>query len=121
MRHVLLLPLLLAGCGTTPDQLVFGFGGLGIASLAILQRSPIDAWYSLFNNRDCSIVRLDRGQSYCRDPEPPPAPQPFCTRSLGVVDCWRDRSELPGQQAGVADGPAEFTPAQEAYRTRGWP
>ena len=63
---------------------------LGIGSIAVIQRSPFDAVYSVLTGKDCSIVRLDQGKSYCRPVEPPPEPQPYCTRSLAVADCWRD-------------------------------
>jgi hypothetical protein len=120
MRCALLL-LLLTGCGATPEQLLTGIGGAGVASVAIIHRSPFDAVYSLISGRDCSVVRLDRGQSYCRPVEPAPLPQPFCTRSLGVVDCWQDPAFLPGHPTAVGGGPDGLTAAQEADRTRSWP
>ena len=67
------------------------------------------------------MVRLDQGKSYCRPVEPPPEPPPYCTRSLGVADCWRDPASLPDHPPEMADGPRTLTPAQEADRTRGWP
>jgi hypothetical protein len=120
MRCALLL-FLLAGCGATPEQLLTGIGGAGVASVAIIHRSPFDAVYSLLSGRDCSVVRLDRGQTFCRPVEPEPQPQPFCTRSLGVVDCWRDPVSLPGHPTPVGGGPDGLTAEQEADRTRRWP
>ena len=121
MTRTFALLLLLAGCGAAPETWVAGAGGVGIASIAILQRTPFDAVYSLISGRDCSAVRLDKGQSYCRAQEPPPERPPFCTRGLGGVDCWRDPASLPGHPTEVADGPHTLTAAQEADRTRGWP
>lgn len=121
MSRFLILLLALSGCGATPEQLLTGFGGFGIASITILHRSPFDAVYSLVTDRDCSIVRLDQGKTYCRQEEPPPPKPPFCTRSLGVVDCWTRSDASLVQQRTVADGPQTLTAAQEAYRTRGWP
>jgi hypothetical protein len=112
--------LLLAGCGATPEQYLTGVAAVGIGSIAIIGRSPVDAVYSTISGRDCSIVRMEKGQSYCRWQDPPPEPPVFCTRSLGVVDCWRDPDALPGHPTPVADGPSTLTPEQEAYRTRGW-
>ncbi len=120
MRPIALL-LLLGGCGLMPDQWLMGAGAAGIGSIAIIQRTPLDAAYSLISGRDCSAVRLDKGQSYCRQEEPPPEPPPFCTRGLGAVTCWRDPTHLPGSPTPVADGPSTLTVAQEANRTRGWP
>jgi hypothetical protein len=121
MRTVLPLILLLASCGASPDWVATGAIAPQVASIAVIHRSPFDAVYSLLSGRDCSVVRLDRGESYCRPVEPAPTAQPFCTRSLGVVDCWDDPAALPGHPTGVANGPDTLTPAQEANRTRTWP
>lgn len=121
MRRCLLPLLLLTACGMTPEQGLTGAAGTMIGSIAIIHRSPFDAVYSLITGRDCSIVRLDENKSYCRPVEPPPEPPRFCTRSLGVVDCWMDPAKLPAPQQEVADGPRVLTEQQEAYRTRRWP
>jgi hypothetical protein len=118
---VLILLLALSGCGATPEQLLTGFGGAGIASIAIIHRTPFDAVYSLITGRDCSIVWLDEDKPYCRPEEPPPPPQRYCTRSLGVVDCWAQAEQPILQQRSVGDGPHTLTPEQEANRTRTWP
>lgn len=113
--------LLLIGCGATPEQLATGIGGFGAASVAVIQRSPFDAVYSVLSGRDCSVVRLDRGESYCRPQEEPPEAPRFCTRSLGVVDCWQEPSALLGHPREVADGPWVLSPEQDANRRRRWP
>jgi hypothetical protein len=115
-----LLPL--AGCGG-PDNLIAGgvAAGVTVASVATIQRTPLDAVYSWWTGRDCSAVRLDQGKTYCRPVEPPPEPPAFCTRSLGSVDCWRDPDTLPNHPHGVADGPAGLNAEQEADRVRKWP
>jgi len=120
MRYLVIL-LLLAGCGATPEQLLTGVGALGVGSIAVIGRSPFDAVYSTLTNRDCSVVRLDQGRSYCRPTEPTPEPQPFCTRSLGTADCWRDPASLTDHPTELSDGPRVLTPGQEANRNRGWP
>ena len=92
-----------------------------VASIVVLHRGILDTLISTFSGRDCSIVYLDRGQSYCRTPEPPPSPPPYCTRSLGVVDCWVNPEALVNLPPQVANGPTTLTPAQETDRTRRWP
>jgi hypothetical protein len=118
MRCALCLLLLLAGCGADPVTLTAVTVGAVAGSVAVIQRTPLDALWSLATGRDCSAVRLDAGQSYCRPTEPPPAPVPYCTRSLGVADCWADPD---GHPPALGDGPSTLTPAQEADRTRRWP
>jgi hypothetical protein len=120
MRH-LLVALLLAGCGLTPEQALTGAGSGAIGSITILQRSPFDAVYSMASGRDCSIVRLEENKTYCKPVEPPPEQQPYCTRSLGVVDCWADPAKLPNRAPQVGDIPHGLTPEQEADRVKGWP
>jgi hypothetical protein len=121
MRCLMILLLLLAGCGGTPEQLLTGAGVLAVGSIAVIGRSPLDAAYSTLTGKDCSIVRLDQGKSYCRPIEPPPEPPPYCTRTLGMADCWRDPATLPDHPRELGDGPRVLTPAQEADRTRRWP
>jgi hypothetical protein len=119
MRALPLL-LLLAACGPTPEQWATVGLGVGVGSIAVMQRTPLDAMYSIVSGRDCSIVHWDQGKSYCKPAEPPPEPPPYCSRSLGVVDCWRDPGALPDHPPEVADGPRSLTPAQEADRHKGW-
>jgi len=120
VRYLLLLLLLLAGC-VTPEQAATIGVGVTVGSIAVMQRSPLDALYSVVSGKDCSIVRMDQGKSYCRPVEPPPEAQPYCTRSLGVADCWRDPASLPDHPPDTAAGPTTLTPTQEADRTRRWP
>ncbi len=108
------------GCGVelaTPGALAIG---IGAATLPALGRTVPDVFVSVLRNQDCSLVRVEQGKSYCREPDPPPEPPMLCTRSLANVDCWSNPQALTGAVRAVADGPTKLTPAQEAYRTRGW-
>ena len=123
---LLLAPLLVApllvGCGGPWTESTGALLAANVAAIPAIHRSIFDAVFSTITGRDCSIVRLDRNETYCRPVEPPPEPPPYCTRSLGNVDCWPDPATLPQPSPpGVADGPHTLTPAQEADRTRRWP
>ena len=118
MRWILVLLAGLSGC-VSPDQWVPAGALIGVGSVAAIGRTPVDAAVSLVSGKDCSVVRVEQGKSYCREPEPPPDPPPFCTRSLARVDCWRSAEAAPSGTRGVADGPTRLTPAQEANRTKG--
>jgi hypothetical protein len=122
MKAIFLAAVLaLAGCGIS-DNLgaAIGFGTV-VGSVATIHRTPVDAIYSWWTGRDCSVVWLDEGKTYCRAVEPKPEPPVFCTRSLGTVDCWKDPDNVPGHPRGVADGPTGLTEQQEADRVRMWP
>ncbi len=115
----LLLLLLLAGCGPA----LLPWAAAEAASVMVFDRGLGDLVVSAVSGRDCSVVRLDRGESYCRPEEPPPSRLPVCTRSLGAVDCWRvaPPHAWPPHR-GVADGPGSLSEGQEANRTRRrWP
>jgi hypothetical protein len=117
-----LLLVLLTGCETvTPMVGAELVGAATVGSVAAIGRTPIDAAVSLISGKDCSVVRLDEGKKYCRPTEPKPDTPPYCTRSLGVVDCWKNPAEVPNLGPEVADGPRALTPAQEKDRTKGWP
>lgn len=93
---LLLLPLALLGCAAAkPDNLVS----------AVMQQ-------------ECSVLNLDRGLPYCRMVAAPPEPPPFCTRSRGSVDCWRQPPQASPPYRGLADTPA--MPAVER-QARPWP
>ena len=118
--RILAVLLPLAGCGGA-DVMAGAAVGVSVASVATIQRTPIDAVYSWWTGRDCSAVRLDQGRTYCRPMEPEPEPPAFCTRSLGAVNCRKDTGGLPAHLRGVADGPVGLTAEQEADRVRTWP
>ena len=112
---------LLAGCDVTAQVPAAVATASVIGTIPVFGRSPLDVIYSGLTGKDCSIVRLDEGKTYCRPVEPPPEPPRFCTRSLGTVDCWADPATVTGNTTPVADGPMSLTPQQEANRVRTWP
>jgi len=120
MRCLLLLSLgLLTGCAGWVEP-TGALAAADLASVTVFGRGILDMGVSAVSGRDCSIVRLDRGQTYCAPRDGPEKLGPYCTRSLGVVDCWADPGLLPGRQREVADGPGP-TPEQLRYRAARWP
>ena len=117
---LVVLPLL-AGCGPEAPAVVGVAAVASVASIPIFHRTPVDMAVSAASGRDCSVVNLDRGEHYCRPKEQPPEQPVFCTRSLGVPDCWENPARVPNNPREIADGPRSLTPDQESDRTGHWP
>jgi hypothetical protein len=117
----LVLLSLLGSCGPAAPVAGVGVGVLSGASIPIFHRSPIDMVLSAATRQDCSAVNLDKGERYCRSRDRAPETQEFCTRSLGIPDCWDDSSKLPNHPREIADGPRNLNKDQEADRTKRWP
>ncbi len=112
----LLSLLLLAGC-----EAVAGVAaGVETASVPVLGRGVVDAGVSAVTGKDCSVVRLDGGQSYCAPREHQPDSPPFCTQTLGSVQCWSNPEAFGVLPHGVADAP-DLTPDQKRNIAARWP
>jgi hypothetical protein len=118
-RLILILLLLPCGCGPEAPIVAGAMVILSGASLPVFHRTPVDMLVSAASGRDCSIVNLDRGDRYCRASELPPERPLFCTRSLGVPDCWENPERLTNNPREIADGPRALTAEQN--RGRRWP
>lgn len=116
----LLLLSLLSGCGISLVEPAGAFVAASAASVPVFGRSVPDVLYSGITGKDCSVVRLEQGKTYCRAADPPIAPPPVCTRSLGTIECWTNPEAFAVPLRSVADAPSP-TAEQEAYRTRRWP
>jgi len=86
----LVLLSLLAGCGPAAPVAEVGIGVVSEASIPIFNRTPVDMVVSSASGRNCSVVNLDKGERYCRPRDRAPETPEFCTRSLGIPDCWDD-------------------------------
>jgi hypothetical protein len=109
-RFLLLMMLPLAACagGDAIGPAAVVTGGFLIAT----GKTPVDIVASAVTGRECSVVRLEHWQSWCA-PTPVVQPTPYCTRSLGSVDCWT--SPPPGApRQGVADPVRPAAPAAVA-------
>jgi hypothetical protein len=121
LRLIVVLPPLLSGCGAETPVVAGAVAVVSGASIPVFHRTPVDMVVSAATGRDCSVVNLDKGERYCRPKERAPETPVFCTRSLGVPDCWEDPAKLPNHPREIADGPRSLTPEQEAERTKWWP
>ena len=115
-----LLPLLAlaAPCGGCAGAVALA--GVEAASVMVFGRDVVDVGVSAITGRDCSLVRLDREQTYCTPRERLPRPPPYCTRTLGVVECWANPDAFATLPRSVADAPA-LTAEQVRQVAARWP
>ena len=96
------------------------YAGVEASSVAVFGRGVGDIGVSAITGKDCSIVRLDRGQNYCAPKEQLPAPQPYCTQTLGTVNCWSNPEAFALPPHKLADTPP-LTPDQVKSIDARWP
>jgi hypothetical protein len=76
-------------------------------------RRPLFLPLMMVSLAGCGLAGNAGGGAASEAPPPPPA-QPFCTRSLGTVECWASTADQPQPaRPGVADGPARTVAAPE--------
>jgi hypothetical protein len=109
---------LLSGCGASVPPAASALVIADAASVTVFHRDIVDFIVSGVTGQDCSVVHLDRGRPYCRQ-DFPATPPPYCTRTIGVANCWASPQLFANPPRGLADGPWALTPQQEANRT--WP
>lgn len=91
----LAIPLLLM-VALLPGACAPGLAALDAVGATVEERPA--AWH-------CSLERLSVGDPLCARRGGAPAPQPFCTRSLGAVDCWTWPPHATPRYRGVAEAP----------------
>jgi len=94
MRSALIFAalLFLGACAYIP-----GWAGLEGVSAATTKKTFTDHLVSVSSGKNCSTVRVNRGQSYCEEDEINPRPKVFCYRTIGSVSCY-DRPDPYGRQ-----------------------
>jgi hypothetical protein len=116
MRILVLLPLLgLTGCYGAA-----AYGALEATSVATFGRGVADLGVSAITGKDCSVVRLNKGQNYCAPRERMPDAPPFCTATLGTVQCWANPEAFGVLPHQLADAPA-LNPDQIKDVNARWP
>lgn len=59
-----------------------------IMSVVSSDKTIGDHIVSWTSGKDCSSVRVQLGQYYCKEDEPKDPPKPYCYRTMGRVDCY---------------------------------
>jgi hypothetical protein len=94
------LASVLAGCD--PSLMM---SGASVVSLVATDKTLSDHAVSLATGRNCSTVRMSRGESFCA-PEPHAMAAEHCYRTLGGISCYTRPDPQASDGAFVADVPA---------------
>lgn len=93
----------LSGCSTvdslittgdkilTPSPMTTAYMAIGTGlTLNMFEKTPIDMAVSALRDEDCSVLNIEKGKAYCKDPTAKSiyfqAPV-YCYRRLGDVEC----------------------------------
>ena len=68
-------------------------------SLVTTGKAVEDHLFSAYSGKDCSAVRVNKGDTYCREDEPNPTPAVHCYQTLGDITCY----DRPDPQRGETD------------------
>lgn len=85
---ILVAALFPGGCGAA----------IGAGAIAATGKNPVDHLYSLASGKDCSLVRKQRGLTYCVEDEVVIETAVHCYPTLGEATCYRTADPYPGAQ-----------------------
>lgn len=84
---------------------------LGAGTVAATDKTPVDHVYSLVSGKDCSLIRKQRGLTYCVEDEIILETAVHCYPTLGETTCYQAADPYPGGQREVS---ASARPAESA-------
>jgi hypothetical protein len=71
---------------------------IGAGTVAATDKTPVDHLVSLVTGKDCSVVRRQRGSTYCVEDEITPPVRVHCYPTLGEATCYAEPDPFPGGQ-----------------------
>jgi hypothetical protein len=71
---------------------------IGASTVAATDKTPVDHLVSLVTGKDCSVIRQNRGLTYCVEDEVTPLVRVHCYPTLGEVSCYDEPDPFPGGQ-----------------------
>lgn len=92
MKFALLSLLLLSGCGGAAATGVPGLGQLEMFTVMGTDKTIVDHVVSASSGKNCSSVRLEKGDYYCEEDEPKVVQNIYCYKTLASVTCY-DRAD----------------------------
>lgn len=90
--------LVVAACAAAPTYAV-----LDGAVIIGTDKTIADHAISVASGKDCSLVRVERGKTYCKEDEVFPRPEVYCYRELGAVTCYDKPDQRRGDRGRLGD------------------
>jgi len=88
-KLLLLLPLcVLSACGPLMSASVPGLAQVDVLTVMGTDKTIVDHVVSLSSGKNCSAVRVEKGQYYCEEDEPRIEQNMNCYNTLGEVTCY---------------------------------
>lgn len=88
----------LTACGGVP-----GYTMVDGAVVVATDKTIADNVISLASGKDCSLVRKERGMTYCVEDEVIPRPEVYCYRELAGVTCYDKPDTRRGDRGRLGD------------------
>jgi len=67
------------------------------------EKTMADHAISLASGKDCSLIRIEKGQVYCKEDELTPRPNLYCYRQLAGVTCYNRPDNVQGERQRVGE------------------
>lgn len=84
---VLFLSAFLSSCAAAVP-LVASIAVIEGGSIVATEKAVEDHIFSAYSGKDCSAVRVEKGETYCKEDEPNPTAGIHCYRTLGDITCY---------------------------------
>ena len=101
------LPLLsvciLSACGPLVSGGVPGAAQVDMLTVIGTDKTIVDHVVSLSSGKNCSAIRLEKGQHYCEEDEPQIQQNIHCYNTLGSVTCYTRPDPYQGRQQKVGE------------------
>jgi hypothetical protein len=118
-KFLLLLSVgLLSACGPVMSTGVPGLAQVDILTVMGTDKTVVDHVVSYSSGKNCSAVRLEKGQHYCEEDEPRIQQNIYCYNTLGSVTCYTKPDPYDGrhQKVGQNNGTKLIEPRPEIRR-----
>lgn len=92
------LCLLVVSCSAMPP-----YAMVDGAVVVTTEKTMADHAISLASGKDCSLVRLEQGTTYCEEDEVVPHPSLYCYRELAGVTCYDRPDQRRGERGRLGE------------------